>query len=142
MAELRKVCAHPAVLPEYASASEDADAVAAAATVTASQAGAGAAVKAEDGLQPAYRAGGAGPEAASGLVDSSGKLRLLQQLLPALRAAGHKILLLSHSRKVMRAPASGCSRGLSTHLLQCAKHCISWHTHQRIRDSLTQKPVL
>lgn len=34
------------------------------------------------------------------LVAASGKLRMLQQLLPALQAGGHRVLLLSQSRKV------------------------------------------
>lgn len=34
------------------------------------------------------------------LAAASGKIRLLRQLLPALQAGGHRVLLLSQSRKV------------------------------------------
>ncbi len=95
MAELRKVCMHPAVLPEYASAGEDPDAAEAA---SPSHPAAAVAVKAEEGARAALKAAAYGGVPA--LVESSGKLRVLQQLLPVLHAAGHKVLLLSQSRKV------------------------------------------
>ena len=113
MAELRKVCMHPAVLPEYASAGEDPDAAEAQAASPGRPAAA-VAVKAEEGDQAALKA--AAPGGAPALVESSGKLRVLQQLLPALHAAGHKVLLLSHSRKVSLAPRSSPHRGLSSRL--------------------------
>lgn len=97
MAELRKVCMHPAVLPEYASAGEDPDAAEARAA-SPSHPAAAVAVKAEEGARAALKAAAYGGVPA--LVESSGKLRVLQQLLPVLHAAGHKVLLLSQSRKV------------------------------------------
>lgn len=77
VAELRKVCSHPALLPEYAPAAEDASGVSTPAGT------------------PSVKVEGTATS-----IPSSGKLRLMMQLLPALHASGHRVLVLSQSQKV------------------------------------------
>lgn len=89
VAELRKACSYPTLLPEYATAVAAAAAAAqddGAESPRAAAAAAAAAVEAE--------------KRRADLAAASGKLLLLRQLLPALHAGGHRVLLLSQSRKV------------------------------------------
>jgi hypothetical protein len=100
VAELRKVCAYPTLLSDF------------------SMAGSSGEGNGGDGDSPtgSPRAASGAPMAAGAdregdgkpvdLVAASGKLRVLQQLLPALQAKGHRVLLLSQSRKV--TPVVSC----------------------------------
>jgi hypothetical protein len=94
VAELRKVCAYPTLLMEFSmgepsGSGNGGDADSPTASPRASSVPAVPAAPAGDG-----------DRAPVDLVTASGKLRVLQQLLPALQASGHRVLLLSQSRKV------------------------------------------
>ena len=89
MTELRKVCAYPALLNDFSS-------VAAAATAEESEA-AGPAEHDDAAVPPKPEERVVKPSAAAG------KLALLAQLLPALRAGDHHVLLFSQARKVCAA---------------------------------------
>lgn len=75
------MCSHPALLPEYAPAAEEGSA----ATTPAGT--------------PSVKVEGMSASTPSPSL-SSGKLRLMMQLLPALHASGHRVLVLSQSQKV------------------------------------------
>lgn len=99
VAELRKVCAYPTLLSEFSMAAD-------------ASGKEGAAAGEDDSPPESPPADAASPAAAAAdedkqpvdLVAASGKLRMLQQLLPGLQAGGHRVLVLTQSRKVMHAP--------------------------------------
>jgi hypothetical protein len=98
VAELRKVCAYPTLLMEFSmgehpGSGNGGNGDSPTASPRASSVPAATAATAGDGDRPPVD-----------LVTASGKLRVLQQLLPALQASGHRVLLLSQSRKVRSCP--------------------------------------
>lgn len=98
VAELRKVCAYPTLLMEFSMGETSGngnggEGDSPAASPRASSVPAATATTAGDADRPPVD-----------LVTASGKLRVLQQLLPALQASGHRVLLLSQSRKVRPVP--------------------------------------
>ena len=95
VAELRKVCAYPTLLMEFPMGGNSGN----------GNGGDGDSPTGSPRASPVpaatTSAAGDGDRAPVDLVTASGKLRVLQQLLPALQASGHRVLLLSQSRKVM-----------------------------------------
>jgi hypothetical protein len=94
VAELRKVCAYPTLLSDFSMAGNSGDGNGGDGD---SPTGSPRASPATATVAAADRDGDSKPV---DLVTASGKLRVLQQLLPALQASGHRVLLLSQSRKV------------------------------------------
>jgi hypothetical protein len=85
------VCTHPSLLPEYAPVEDNDETIEDTATGNTSTSSGSASITA-----------------------SSGKLRLLMQLLPALRASGHRVLVVSQSQKV-----PSCARKLPWYPSSC-----------------------
>jgi hypothetical protein len=102
--DLKKICQHPFMLPDFEPDRISAPAAAAAAGSSSSAGGADKALSTEQ--QPAAGAFGLGATVSSdaeylaALIASSGKLQLLDLMLQELRGHGKQVLVLAHSAKV------------------------------------------
>jgi hypothetical protein len=104
--DLKKICQHPFMLPDFEPDRSPLPAAAAGTAAAGSSSSAGGAEKAPNAEQQQQAAGvlgasvGSDEEYLAALVASSGKLQLLDQMLHELRGQGKQVLVLAHAPKV------------------------------------------